>query len=877
MENFQIGFVSFIAAYISSQSDNPKTKELLVRKMMKMKSVQKIILDSMSQLSALIYQEILSIENIRSSSHKIIPKNSKLLTLAEEVKNIMNNYVFIQGKVSDMREIINNFDNHIEVPQENKEMNELMTSAYSFLSGIPPIQQITNAEIEEISNDLWSKQVELETLLKIEVDKLKEFQNTIDNRYFYKYDFLKTKAGIKIKALENQQKLIEEKIKEDMNRFQMKYEDFFSSEVEKNLNEEKKIFKIFDPYSIKDLHEAISKIKELLSIKLIYEKKRIKDERLIKGLNSKLQIFIENYSELSGKYSKLESKFEELTKNHESLLAETSAFIPRTKDRFRIIAKQESIKLESTGKSDLIFSDFPIRKADNFIDSKITNSTIKGRNDSIRVFRTESRIQQLRKASPRKKIRSAAPASRTPMVQINYLQETQDNAINEFKQALIKIDEGFKNTNKALTENLEELVNFKLEAEILKESRELLERMANGDMKQKATFEIYNPKISDKQIEVIDEISVVEDIIKIDEKILVDKETQIISSFYSRATQTSSKLYFHIYAVWEANKNHIKATEKSAEEVEWIAIELLKQWFRDTKEKNTQTEKEVVAPIELKIAGNELIKGLMNRNKRVNSSKPEDTNTENSIIDKIIKIPLSEQELTEMKETEINDLIHATNEYKQEFKIHSQLKGYKRIELQNMYNIWDDIINRRISEGEQDKISIYLRGLLGTQLFENEKKGVIQMIQSSKMQDFNTFTSHQEKSKKILRKQRVEKNWKKLMRSLIGKNISYFTESLSTAESPKDKLFEAAIKIKFIKHRLKRTAPEPNYIVQDDDFFGFNKSEKWIVRSTTPTIMNTKSVKSRYLNTRHNKTSSRISKTKKIIQYRDIQISPSRN
>jgi len=110
MENIQIGFISFIASFISSQSENPKTRELLVRKMMKMKSVQKIILESMSQLSALIYQEILSIEKIRSSSHQIVPKNSKLLTLAEDIKNIMNNYVFIQGKVSDMRDIINSFE-----------------------------------------------------------------------------------------------------------------------------------------------------------------------------------------------------------------------------------------------------------------------------------------------------------------------------------------------------------------------------------------------------------------------------------------------------------------------------------------------------------------------------------------------------------------------------------------------------------------------------------------------------------------------------------------------------------------------------------------------------------------------------------------------
>ena len=115
MESYSKGFITFLVSFISSHSENPKTSDALVKRMMRMKNVQKIIIDTMSQLSSIIYQEILSIENIKTTTYyKIPPKNSKLLNLAEDVKNILNNYIFIQSKVSDMRQIIDNFDEHIE-------------------------------------------------------------------------------------------------------------------------------------------------------------------------------------------------------------------------------------------------------------------------------------------------------------------------------------------------------------------------------------------------------------------------------------------------------------------------------------------------------------------------------------------------------------------------------------------------------------------------------------------------------------------------------------------------------------------------------------------------------------------------------------------
>jgi hypothetical protein len=832
----------------------------------------------MSQLSSIIYQEILSIENIKTTTYfKIPPKNSKLLTLAEDVKNIMNNYIFIQSKVSDMREIIDNFDEHIELPDESISSDPLFTSAYHFLSAIPPNQVMTNNEIEEISNELWSKQLEVETMLKIEVKKLRQFQDSIENRYFYKNDFLKTKAGLKIRALEMEKVKIREEFLQEINGIQMFYEEIISLENEKNLNEEKRINKLFDPYSIKDLPEAIAKIKELLGIKLIYEKKRTKDEKLIKGLNTKLQLLIDSYSDLSEKHEKLEENFEELKKNHEILVESSNLLSPKNKDRPRI-SKQESLKFDPI-RPEVIFAEFPLKKSENLIDVKVLN---KPRNESIRISRAESRTEKSRRSSPRKKLRTATPAGRSnfpAFQQLQKTQERQENAIKEFKQALFVIDENFKKTNKALTENLEELVGSNLDIEIQNESKNLAGR---GGFENRQFWpvssqghQVVNGKISVEIPGVL--LSNSTKSLELEEqkgtelKSTQEKETQMQQIQANQSVQTSSKLFSTLLSLFKSHKTNQKLSGKSENDLDLLISQVFLTFLTETKDSSSQCEKESVEPIELKMSSNELIKGLLNRKTRGTYFKAESEVKEDSIIEKIIKIPVfSGQKIEEIKENQINQLVLATQEYKKEFVIQTQLRGFKKLELENIQTLWGDIINRRISDGEQDKISVYLRGLLGTANFEKEKQSVIEMIESSKLQNF----SNQSKVKK--NHEKVMKNWVKIMTALFCSKLSVFTETLSTVESPTEKLFEVAKKIKFVRHRLVRTAKTPTR-KHEVDMFGFDKSDKWIVRSITPTLVETARVKSRYLNSRRINTTDKFRRpVVKMTQYREIVRSPTR-
>lgn len=873
MESYSKGFISFIVSYISSHSEIPKISEALVKRMMRMKNVQKIIIDAMSQLSSLIYQEILALENIKPTTYyKIPPKNSKLLTLAEDVKNILNNYIFIQSKVSDMREIIDNFDQHLEVPDESKPPDPLFTSAYHFLNTIPPNQVSTNDEIEEISNELWSKQLEMETMLKVEVVKLRQFQNTIENRFFYKNDFIKTRAGIKMKAIEEEKEKMREKFLEEIERLKLAYEEILSVEYEKSLNEDKRISMLFDPSSIKYLPDAIAKIKELIGIKLIYEKKRNKDERLIKGLNVKLQLLIDSYSSLSEKHEDLELRFEELRKNNQVLVEASNFNSPKNREK-RLVTVQDSLKFEPI-RPEVMFTEFPMKKNENLFETKTISN--KARNESIKIYRTETKIDKNKKTSPRKKPRTATPAGRVNLSGAQLFQKTQEkqeNAIKEFKQALIIIDENFKKTNKALTEGLEDLVGSNFDIEIQEESRNLAEKI-NPDSKEAKNISYnssetrHNPQFSSPQ--PTDSSFITDYPIKP----LNEKEIQVERVFFNtQSSQTVSKIFTILLRIFKTHKSSSKLLGKTEADLESILIEIFSNWLKEVKDSSCQSEKEASARVEVKMSSNELIKGLLKRDKRNSYLKLEQDDKESSIIEKIIKIPVfSAQKYEDIKEDQINQLVLATKEYKKEFIIQTQLRGFKKLEASNIQSLWEEIINRRITEGEQDKISVYLRGLLGTSNFEAEKKSVIQMIETSKSQSLTPSQKPPKSSQKPL------KNWKRLMTSLLTSKLNYFTKSIFSIESPVDRLFEVSKKLKFVKHRLaNRSKPLCQVGNEDSDTFGFTKSDKWIVRSITPSLVETARGKTRHLATRRNQTTDKFKRPiSKLVHYGTSIQSPSR-
>ena len=116
MENLQHGLVSFLASFISSRITQTELTESLIRKMLKLKPVQKIIIDSMIKLEPIINNEILAINNLKTTpSQRSIQRKSKLLMLADEVKSVMNNYEYIQGQLSSMKTIVDEIKRPLNV------------------------------------------------------------------------------------------------------------------------------------------------------------------------------------------------------------------------------------------------------------------------------------------------------------------------------------------------------------------------------------------------------------------------------------------------------------------------------------------------------------------------------------------------------------------------------------------------------------------------------------------------------------------------------------------------------------------------------------------------------------------------------------------
>jgi hypothetical protein len=179
----------------------------------------------------------------------------------------------------------------------------------------------------------------------------------------------------------------------------------------------------------------------------------------------------------------------------------------------------------------------------------------------------------------------------------------------------------------------------------------------------------------------------------------------------------------------------------------------------------------------------------------------------------------------------IDDIELANEHYKKEFSLHAQLKGLKKMNFEDIQKVWEEVINRRILEGENDKISIYLRGYLGTDKYESEKEKVISYMQSQ--------TGYIKKLSPLrVNKEKVLANWKKIMTRLYEKLAFTFKSRLSPKDSPREVLFKIAKTLKFIKHRL------PHYTVRSTSM---NKklpeplisysTDKWSLNSTSVSPM----------------------------------------
>jgi hypothetical protein len=261
MEVMQKGLIGFMASFIINCVPQKEITHQLVQKMLKMKSVQKIITDTLCQLEPIISQEVLILNNIKPSSNsRLVNKKNKLLILADDIKNVMSNYEYIQFQVSSMLNIVDTLDNSLEpYPSLTESTTDPSPgAAFSYLSSTSIKKPISDQEINDISSDLWENHIEFEKLMSLEMEKYKVELNLLESKYHYREDNIKYKTGIKIKDLEDQLIAQNSFFRQKIDRICMEIEDKNTTEYETYCFEEEFLRQSTDS-PIQDYGSALSK------------------------------------------------------------------------------------------------------------------------------------------------------------------------------------------------------------------------------------------------------------------------------------------------------------------------------------------------------------------------------------------------------------------------------------------------------------------------------------------------------------------------------------------------------------------------------------------------------------------------------------------
>lgn len=935
MEQLHSALVGFFVEFIASRSTNGRANSKLINAMMKMKPVQKIIIKCMCKLEPIINDQIISLNYPRSAkSSTQIAKQSKLLLIAQDVKNMMKNYDHIQGKISNMLNIVEsidfNIDNILPVKgQLSDEPNELVT----FLSSIVHKKRITNDEIEEISEDTWSKHLEVEKMLKVEIEKYYNQIDIIELKYFNRLNHYKSKTGIKIERLESQNRQTWENFRLLLDRSQMIYEDKISKEYEIYLHEQN----IIDNSNNQDLHikdysSAIQKIKNLFTVRKILEKRKGQDDKLVTGLYNKINVLNEKINEIKDMNMKLLDNAASLSWSFEFLISKFDIPTAVKEKSLKLINKQKCQKLEGLFKIDGIFEKYSVdtvsQKFDELKEGIATVSNkIKDENVKIRLSKLiiESRLDEIDKSDA---IKSITPArsniltppisastptqkSRRPLVgRSKSRKETfpaqevkKESALDRMRKAMYSIDEEIKQTDKLFEESFSDsshignqsIYDFSLKDE----DKRVLN--SKGRLSRNTARIGISPKNSD--INRFEFLSLQGDEIHKEDK---DVQTMITPSI-SQDIQVDLELYTKMHEILCKNKEKNTGNNDAVNigEIDDFVYKATEFFLREKNDKTIQTDKES-GVLDFATPNNSIIRGLMNKLKAKKSDKKLgkvklETKTSENFIDKKIginEIPMFKTEpnetsspdfalpenekaiqsnfevpeikllnstlptpntLLESKITKFQDMLVpsapsekifkpnlqrkselkidplklASESYNKEFNLQSQMKGLKKLGFIEVQSLWEEVINRRILEGEKDKISVYLRGYLGTDKFEAEKFRIISLLETSKTE--NKDLEQLLNPKKKLSKQILDK-WKSLMSKLLEKASLNFIKQINSADSPREIMFKAAKSIKYVKHRIIGISETPLHRgrrTQKTENLILYTSEKWSVHSTS--------------------------------------------
>lgn len=892
MEELPKNLISFFLSFIKSHTDSLADKEKLIRRMMSMKNVQSIIIETMFKLEPIINDQVISIKNqtpFKSLNSK--SRESHLLTLSRDIKQQMENFANIQESLSNVLNLVDNINLNVEMlpaePLKSYEEPELVT----FLSTMAGKPQIADFEIDDIASDTWAKHMEVEKMLKVEVQKYENHLQRVENSYFIRISALKQKTADKIIRLENELQKTWEHFRELVDRSSMSFEDKLSKESEQYEKEEK-ILAAGNEMQAKDYSQAMAKIKNLFSARKILEKRKHQDEKFIEGLNSKIALLTEKLVEMKNLNENLIENCGSLSWCLEFLVTKMDIPVPVKEKVLKLISKQKCKKIEDLFKVEEVFEKYSVeslsKKFENLKDG-IAEVCIHVADENLKIklrkLISDSKLEELDKKSTMKNLQppkapisfakrgksSAGNIQKVKKDLIKTPKETKssvqfpkpESSLDKMKKALLDIDKQIAERDKSVEEVYMETLKVR--------DSTIQELSVNDTIMKSIENEFLSPKALEKIIFSPDSMrSGILDIVSTRSDITFKetKSTQTLSIVARTCTSTPNHDQVNLHLLTIQNFPHIFVsplvqskikidkfiqTEKENFSVDMISqpTSLLHGLIAKTKILKSDNSLQPILSLAPNISESMIVTKL-------SKSKHERTLRDNIIghieesLENISKqkkkldltlnnsIPISEAEkssktfqkvtpsklalpLTSRKQNNLNS---ASEQYRKEFKLQAQAKGIKKMDSHTIQMVMDEVISRRLLEGEKDKISVHLRGYLGTDRFESEKSKMISIIESK--------DKHEEQEKiyiKLEKNKRSFENWKKLMTKFLERLSFNFRSLVSENDSTSDILFKVAKNLKFVKHRLMRKANKTMVNSRKEEIIF--APDKWAVNFTS--------------------------------------------
>ncbi|CAG9327324.1 unnamed protein product [Blepharisma stoltei] len=322
-------------------TESEDTRKFLINRMLKLKSIQSIILEAVAKLHPIIteflvkqkFGEYLTRSTLSTSqtdfTNHALPSASngyKTIVNKSEQKLMTKNYEKLQDKVSIITEIFKEYAKQ-EIEKNQSILPEGMKKEIAeekVLSSDKLVEKLTEMnnydlpfylDIRDISHDAWERHVEVEKEFVDAIENAKNQLIEVETKYMYKFAWVKEKAGIKIHKLEEKEKEIVSKNREEYDRIMMCYQDKLSGEIENYLREEAILTAANNDEKVTDLPSAQKKIQNLIAARTILEKKIMQSDKTIKGFETRIQVANQNLKELTASQA--------ATKNNLNALKET--------------------------------------------------------------------------------------------------------------------------------------------------------------------------------------------------------------------------------------------------------------------------------------------------------------------------------------------------------------------------------------------------------------------------------------------------------------------------------------------------------------------------------------------------------------------------